>query len=550
MPIRRVSASGRFERYRRSATIRVNVASVRQCLSHPSRAVLHGAVIVVAAGALFVGSIVQRPVATEPDRAVQSSGPTIVQVELSQPVVLQAGDIEPAAQALDTPKLQKHIVSVGETLSAIADRYGVSLGTIVAANQLSNPDLVLAGQELVILPTTGVLARPKEGETLRELASRYGVAPDSVASANGVAAVDAPVVANQVIVPGVDPPLPKQTASRAPAPRQSSGEQAVASASTPSDASGPRQMSSLIMGSDDAATPAAETQSADSAPAKPRGPVVYQVQDGDSIRSLAVQFGVSIKTILLANDIQDPDLIKVGTKLKVLPVTGVEHEVGKGETLADIARAYEVDMGPIIDFNGLSNPDLVRDGDKILIPGATARVVVNPPAPVVAAVAPKPATQAAAAGSASSARPASAAPAAAAAPARPAPSLVTGGGGAGVVKNAMAYLGYRYVFGGTSPAGFDCSGFVYYIHQVSGYGVSRGLWGQLNGGPRVTQANLQPGDTVFFANTYMPGLSHDGIYVGGGRFIHASDESTGVTISSLGDGYWGPRYIGAARLWN
>jgi cell wall-associated NlpC family hydrolase len=101
----------------------------------------------------------------------------------------------------------------------------------------------------------------------------------------------------------------------------------------------------------------------------------------------------------------------------------------------------------------------------------------------------------------------------------------------------MRHLGARYVFGGTSPAGFDCSGFVWY------------LWGQLNGGPRVALSALQPGDTVFFANTYMPGLSHAGIYIGGGRFIHASDESSGVKISSLSDSYWGPRYIGASRLY-
>lgn len=126
---------------------------------------------------------------------------------------------------------------------------------------------------------------------------------------------------------------------------------------------------------------------------------------------------------------------------------------------------------------------------------------------------------------------------------------VVGGGGQGVVKNAMAHLGARYVFGGTGPSAFDCSGFVYYVHRISGHGVSRGMWGQLNGGPRISQANLLPGDTVFFANTYMPGLSHNGIYIGGGRFIHAVDESSGVAISSLGEAYWASRYVGATRLW-
>ena len=102
----------------------------------------------------------------------------------------------------------------------------------------------------------------------------------------------------------------------------------------------------------------------------------------------------------------------------------------------------------------------------------------------------------------------------------------------------MKFVGYRYVFGGTSPSGFDCSGFVYYIHNHSGAPVGRGMWQQYNGGAHIRMSALQPGDTVFFANTYMPGLSHDGIYIGGGQFVHASDERTGVTVSSLYSAYW------------
>ena len=112
----------------------------------------------------------------------------------------------------------------------------------------------------------------------------------------------------------------------------------------------------------------------------------------------------------------------------------------------------------------------------------------------------------------------------------------------------MQFLGRPYVWGGTGPYGFDCSGFVWYVHKISGKDISRGLWGQMNAGPRVPKNELQAGDSVFFANTYMPGLSHAGIYIGGGRFIHASDERTGVTISSMSDSYWGPRFIGATRI--
>jgi len=76
------------------------------------------------------------------------------------------------------------------------------------------------------------------------------------------------------------------------------------------------------------------------------------------------------------------------------------------------------------------------------------------------------------------------------------------------------------------------------------------MWQQYNGGSHIPISALQPGDTVFFANTYMPGLSHDGIYIGGGQFIHASDERTGVTISSINSSYWAGHYVGATRLWN
>ncbi len=69
----------------------------------------------------------------------------------------------------------------------------------------------------------------------------------------------------------------------------------------------------------------------------------------------------------------------------------------------------------------------------------------------------------------------------------------------------------------------------------------------INSGQRIARADLQPGDMVFFSNTYKRGLSHAGIYIGNGKFVHAENESTGVMVSSLSTPYYSSRYTGATR---
>lgn len=127
----------------------------------------------------------------------------------------------------------------------------------------------------------------------------------------------------------------------------------------------------------------------------------------------------------------------------------------------------------------------------------------------------------------------------------PPPSSV----GEQIVATAMQYLGRPYVWGGTTPAGFDCSGFVYFVvNEVIGGGFPRSLEAQAVSGVYVDPDHLQPGDLVFFQNTYKWGLSHVGIYIGNGRFIHAENYATGVTISDVWGGYYGPRYYTARRI--
>lgn len=115
-----------------------------------------------------------------------------------------------------------------------------------------------------------------------------------------------------------------------------------------------------------------------------------------------------------------------------------------------------------------------------------------------------------------------------------------------VVSESMNYLGVPYVFGGTTPSGFDCSGYVRYVFANAGIYLPRTADAQYECGYPVSTGELVAGDLVFFS-TYEPGPSHVGIYLGDGEFINASS-SQGVSIASLYSSYWGSCYIGARRV--
>ena len=120
--------------------------------------------------------------------------------------------------------------------------------------------------------------------------------------------------------------------------------------------------------------------------------------------------------------------------------------------------------------------------------------------------------------------------------------------GAQIVQMAQQYMGTPYAWGGSSPGGFDCSGFIYYIYGQFGISLPRMSDGQFEVGRAISGDNLLPGDLVFFT-TYEPGASHVGIYLGGGCFIHASSAAGEVTITPLGKSYYQERYLGARRVW-
>ncbi len=119
-----------------------------------------------------------------------------------------------------------------------------------------------------------------------------------------------------------------------------------------------------------------------------------------------------------------------------------------------------------------------------------------------------------------------------------------------IITTAQKFLGKIYIWGGSTPRGFDCSGLSYFVYKLNGIEIPRVSWLQYRNkvGAKIKKTNLTAGDLVFF-QTYKPGPSHVGIYIGNNQFIHASP-SYGVTISNLDDPYFQRRYIGAKTIFS
>jgi cell wall-associated NlpC family hydrolase len=114
---------------------------------------------------------------------------------------------------------------------------------------------------------------------------------------------------------------------------------------------------------------------------------------------------------------------------------------------------------------------------------------------------------------------------------------------ASVVATALKYVGAPYARGGTTPAGFDCSGFVMFVYGRHGIALPHSAERQYRMGAAVPRDRLEPGDVVFFDR-----LGHSGIYIGNGRFVHATKPGDVVKVSSIDEEWYRRRWVGARRL--
>ena len=133
-------------------------------------------------------------------------------------------------------------------------------------------------------------------------------------------------------------------------------------------------------------------------------------------------------------------------------------------------------------------------------------------------------------------------------------SALASSAAASVAESAAAFLGTRYTWGGSSPSGFDCSGFTMYLYKQIGYSLPHSASGQWNSGTGTkvwSIDELQPGDLVFFndpSRNAGKACSHCGVYTGNGQFIHASSSKNGVIYSSITSGYYYNYFVGGIRV--
>lgn len=262
------------------------------------------------------------------------------------------------------------------------------------------------------------------------------------------------------------------------------------------------------------------------------------VQEGETLWAIAAHHGVSVETLVSANGLLSPDLLHPGQRLiipadremqslsgsaappgAVVPaVSSVTHIVQPGDTLLAIAARYKVSVEAIVAANNIQDPDALRIGRRLAIP--TAPTVAVPSAPAV------PAGR------------------------MIAPSAIPSRGArwaSALVNNAVRFVGIRYRWGGETPQGFDCSGFINYVMRLMGLSVPRTTDAMYASGRPVPRNQLQVGDIVFF-QTVRSGPSHAGIYIGNNQFIHSSSGFGHVTVTPLDYPYYKPRYLGARRF--
>ncbi|MFP7470175.1 LysM peptidoglycan-binding domain-containing protein [Niallia taxi] len=280
----------------------------------------------------------------------------------------------------------------------------------------------------------------------------------------------------------------------------------------------------------------------------------YVVKSGDTLWKISAANNVSVANLTAYNNLNG-SIIKVGQELTLLP-THIHYTVKSGDALSKIAVTYNTTAAKIKEWNGLTS-DIIKVGQSLMIVTSqgTATNTTETASTVTTykvasgdslwSIATKfkitvdqlktwnrLSTDTIYVGQALNVK-------APASGESTAPTQNTASKADALIAEAQKYIGVPYVWGGSTPSGFDCSGFINYVFSKVGLSIPRTVATIWNAGTQVSTPEV--GDIVFYETTSGP--SHAGIYMGNNKFIHAGS-STGVTITDMSNSYWKPRYLG------
>ncbi|MEQ8169188.1 MAG: LysM peptidoglycan-binding domain-containing protein [Candidatus Eremiobacterota bacterium] len=420
-----------------------------------------------------------------------------------------------------------HEVKPSETLTSIAKQYGVSLKEILSANSIDEPDKIHTGQIIVIpsetsgtIETSGTDYEVKQGDTLCSISRKYGVSLQEILSANSLNKDDKIKTGDILKIPTgftVEGPTHYVKEGETMSSIANSYGVSVISLCNANSISNPNRLRTgrlLVIPEKDNTTDGinkfGESAIIQETVATLKG---KPSEDGETVTQTVMGDIVSIKEI--SGDwyfIRTPEgYFGWVTENSLSPVTdGNSKKIIISALMADIACMPEENsdycghavMGSNLTF-------IKKEGQwvEVMLPSGhkgwikEEQVLFKPKAPQNQEE---------------------------------------------IVKTAKMYLGVPYLWGGTTPLGVDCSGFIFTVYKMNGYIIPRDAESQFNYCEHIEDEKLLPGDLVFFT-TYLPGPSHVGIYLGDGNFIHASS-SKGVTVSSINGDYYKCRYLGGGRI--